>query len=105
MSADPNITPWLTIVGLGEDGADGLSPASLKALQNAEIIMGAKRHLGLLPDLDAKFVEWPVPFADGLLSVCRGHKSRFDCVGERRDSCNPCLVSLVVLRTVVFRLT
>lgn len=77
MSADPNITPWLTIVGLGEDGADGLSPASLKALQNAEIIMGAKRHLGLLPDLEAKFVEWPVPFADGLplLEKYRGQET------------------------------
>lgn len=58
--------PWLTIVGLGEDGADGLSPASLKALKEATIVMGAKRHLGLLPALTAELVEWPVPFADGL---------------------------------------
>ena len=40
--------PWLTIVGLGEDGPDGLSAASLRVLQEAEVIMGAKRHLGLL---------------------------------------------------------
>lgn len=74
MSADPNVAPWLTIVGLGEDGADGLSPASLKALQAAEIIMGAKRHLGLLPDVKAELIEWPVPFADGLplLETFRG---------------------------------
>lgn len=58
--------PWLTIVGLGEDGPDGLSPASLAALQSAEIIMGASRHLDLLPDFDAEMVPWPVPFADGL---------------------------------------
>ncbi|MBK0328201.1 precorrin-6y C5,15-methyltransferase (decarboxylating) subunit CbiE [Rhodobacteraceae bacterium F11138] len=59
-------TPWLTIVGLGEDGLDGLSTASRKALQAAEIVMGAKRHLELLPDLAAECVVWPVPFADGL---------------------------------------
>ncbi|GAA6206887.1 bifunctional cobalt-precorrin-7 (C(5))-methyltransferase/cobalt-precorrin-6B (C(15))-methyltransferase [Cognatishimia sp. WU-CL00825] len=57
---------WLTIVGLGEDGPDGLPPASLAALENAEIIMGAKRHLSLLPKLTAKLVTWPVPFADGV---------------------------------------
>jgi precorrin-6Y C5,15-methyltransferase (decarboxylating) len=58
--------PWLTIVGLGEDGPDGLSATSLAALQEADVIMGAKRHLGLLPDVTAKLVEWPVPFADGV---------------------------------------
>ncbi|WP_299351282.1 precorrin-6y C5,15-methyltransferase (decarboxylating) subunit CbiE [uncultured Shimia sp.] len=59
-------TPWLTIVGLGEDGPDGLSPASHAALQNAEIVMGAARHLDLLPDLSAETVTWPVPFSDGI---------------------------------------
>lgn len=74
MSADPNVAPWLTIVGLGEDGADGLPPASQKALQDAEIIMGAKRHLGLLPEVAAELIEWPVPFAEGLslLETFRG---------------------------------
>ncbi|WP_375230683.1 precorrin-6y C5,15-methyltransferase (decarboxylating) subunit CbiE [Roseobacter sp. S98] len=59
-------TPWITIVGLGEDGPDGLAPASLAALRSAEIIMGPPRHLALLPDVPAKRIEWPVPFADGL---------------------------------------
>ncbi|MEP2534179.1 precorrin-6y C5,15-methyltransferase (decarboxylating) subunit CbiE [Shimia sp.] len=59
-------TPWLTIVGLGEDGPDGLPAASRKALDDAQIVMGAARHLGLLPYLNAKTIEWPVPFADGL---------------------------------------
>lgn len=58
--------PWLTIVGLGEDGPDGLSPASLAALNAAEIVMGPARHLELLPNLAGKTVEWPVPFADGV---------------------------------------
>ena len=58
--------PWLTIVGLGEDGPDGLPPASRDALARAEVVMGAARHLSLLRDLGAERVEWPVPFADGL---------------------------------------
>jgi precorrin-6Y C5,15-methyltransferase (decarboxylating) len=67
--------PWLTIVGLGEDGPDGLSPASLAALQDAEIIMGAARHISLLPDVDADLIEWPVPFADGL-DILMGYRGQ-----------------------------
>ncbi|MDO6485771.1 precorrin-6y C5,15-methyltransferase (decarboxylating) subunit CbiE [Shimia thalassica] len=68
-------TPWLTIVGLGEDGPDGLSPASRQALAEAEIVMGAERHLSLLPDLTAETVVWPVPFADGI-PVLLSHRGK-----------------------------
>ncbi|KUF12433.1 bifunctional cobalt-precorrin-7 (C(5))-methyltransferase/cobalt-precorrin-6B (C(15))-methyltransferase [Pseudoponticoccus marisrubri] len=66
--------PWLTIIGLGEDGPDGLSPASRAALERAEIVMGPPRHLSLLPDLAAERIDWPVPFADGVqqLMALRG---------------------------------
>jgi precorrin-6Y C5,15-methyltransferase (decarboxylating) len=68
--------PWLTIVGLGEDGPDGLPPASRAALDAAEVVMGAARHLALLPDLTAETVVWPVPFAEGLprLLALRGRR-------------------------------
>jgi precorrin-6B C5,15-methyltransferase / cobalt-precorrin-6B C5,C15-methyltransferase len=59
-------TPWLTIIGLGEDGPEGLSDASHVALEKAEIIIGPPRHLALLGKHAAKQVEWPVPFADGV---------------------------------------
>ncbi|MGR3713694.1 MAG: precorrin-6y C5,15-methyltransferase (decarboxylating) subunit CbiE [Shimia sp.] len=78
MSADPlHAACWLTIVGLGEDGPDGLPPASRKALEEAEVVMGAARHLALLPDLKAETVTWPVPFADGIpvLLKLRGRKT------------------------------
>lgn len=58
--------PWLTIVGLGEDGPDGLCPASRRALEEAEVVMAPPRHLALLPASGAERVEWPVPWADGL---------------------------------------
>lgn len=68
--------PWLTIIGLGEDGPDGLSPASLAALNSAEIVMGPPRHLSLLPEGRWRTVEWPVPFSDGisLLTTLRGQR-------------------------------
>lgn len=67
--------PWLTIIGLGEDGPDGLSPASRAALDSAEIVMGPARHLSLLPGLAAETVTWPVPFADGIEQLL-GYRGR-----------------------------
>ena len=58
--------PWLTILGLGEDGPDGLATASLAALKAAEIVMGPPRHLSLLSGFCGETVEWPVPFSDGI---------------------------------------
>lgn len=58
--------PWLTIVGIGEDGAAGLSAASQAALAAAELVAGAPRHLALLPALTAPTLAWPVPFAAGI---------------------------------------
>lgn len=31
--------------------------------------MGAARHLALVPDLNAKSIEWPVPYADGIAQL------------------------------------
>ncbi len=56
----------MTILGIGEDGADGLSAAARAALDAAELVMGAARHLALLPGLRCEAVRWPVPFAAGL---------------------------------------
>lgn len=39
--------PWLAIIGLGEDGPAGLPEASRAALEGAEIVFGAPRHLAL----------------------------------------------------------
>lgn len=58
--------PWLTIVGIGEDGPAGLSAASLAAITDAEWLTGAARHLALLPDVRCDTAAWPVPFADGI---------------------------------------
>ncbi|MEX0368304.1 MAG: precorrin-6y C5,15-methyltransferase (decarboxylating) subunit CbiE [Ruegeria sp.] len=63
--------PWLTVVGLGEDGLDGLSPASRQVLDRAEVIMGPPRHLSLLPETGAERVEWPVPFSEGIPILTR----------------------------------
>src|ERR1700687_5925080 len=43
------MSPWLTVVGIGEDGWRGLSRHARQALLAADTIFGAARHLALLP--------------------------------------------------------
>lgn len=57
------IRPWLTIVGIGEDGRAGLSPAALSALEAAEIVFGGARHLALAGPLIGQATAWPSPFS------------------------------------------
>jgi precorrin-6Y C5,15-methyltransferase (decarboxylating) len=53
--------PWLTIIGIGDDGLTGLSPASRDALASAKAIFGGQRHLALV-GAEGKGRPWPVPF-------------------------------------------
>jgi len=67
--AEVNNAPWLTLLGWGEGGTQGLTAASQQALESAEVVFGARRHLRLLPPLNAEVIEWPVPFADGIAKL------------------------------------
>ena len=58
-------SPWLTIIGIGEDGRAGLSPAALAALDRADFVIGGARHIALAAPLSAQTQIWPSPFADG----------------------------------------
>ena len=57
----------LTVVGIGADGLAGL-PASARALiLDADVLLGAPRQLGLLPDRPGQRREaWPSPLRAGL---------------------------------------
>lgn len=64
---------WLTIVGLAEDGLEGLGDASRKALAEAEVIFGGPRHLELV-DAGSKGQPWPVPFSIAPVLAARGRR-------------------------------
>lgn len=55
------VETWLTVVGVNEDGRAGLAPAALQALAEAELIVGAPRHLALV-QAGPRGQPWPVPF-------------------------------------------
>ena len=42
--------PWLSIVGIGEDGLAGLSAAARTLVDSAEVLVGAERHFSRMPD-------------------------------------------------------
>src|SRR5262249_18258148 len=71
MSARVMTEPWLTIVGIGEDGLSGLSEASRKALAKAEVGFGGERPLKLA-DIGGRGKPWPVPFDIAPVLACRG---------------------------------
>lgn len=71
--SDPQVTPWLTLVGLGEDGLAGLGDASRKALAEAEVIIGGPRHLDLV-QAGSRGQPWPVPFSTAPVLAARGRR-------------------------------
>ena len=60
---------WLTIIGIGEDGLDGLTPAAASALDQAVLIVGGARHLSLIGPRTAERLTWPVPLADAFPAI------------------------------------
>ncbi|MEM7472469.1 MAG: precorrin-6y C5,15-methyltransferase (decarboxylating) subunit CbiE [Pseudomonadota bacterium] len=67
--------PWLHIVGIGEDGLDGLTPATRAVVEAAEIIVGGDRHHELSPNVSAERVAWPSPF-DALIDKLLSYKGK-----------------------------
>lgn len=67
--------PWLHIVGIGEDGMDGLVPATRAVVEAAEIIIGGDRHHRLSAAVTAERVAWPSPF-DALIDVLKAHRGK-----------------------------
>ncbi|MEI4473960.1 precorrin-6y C5,15-methyltransferase (decarboxylating) subunit CbiE [Frigidibacter sp. MR17.24] len=64
--------PWVTIIGLGEDGPEGLSVASRAALDAAEAVFGGPRHLALAGIDAGRARPWPVPFDTAPVLALRG---------------------------------
>jgi precorrin-6B C5,15-methyltransferase / cobalt-precorrin-6B C5,C15-methyltransferase len=77
-------SPWLSIVGIGEDGLDGLSEPTRKLLARADLIVGGRRHLALVASIGRPALEWEVPFAASIpkLLAHRGKQVVALCSGD-----------------------
>jgi precorrin-6B C5,15-methyltransferase / cobalt-precorrin-6B C5,C15-methyltransferase len=67
---------WLSIVGIGEDGVEGLSPVARRLITSAELVIGGARHLELAGDLVCgRPLAWPSPMSEAFSEIKR-HRGR-----------------------------
>jgi precorrin-6Y C5,15-methyltransferase (decarboxylating) len=69
------MSPWLTVIGIGDDGFAGLSPAARMLVETADIVVGGTRHLAMVPARTAQQLPWRQPFADSIAAIAR-HRGR-----------------------------
>lgn len=65
--------PWLSIIGIGEDGLEGLTLASRAALDGAEAVFGGARHLALA-EVGVRGRQWGLPFSTAPVLALRGRR-------------------------------
>lgn len=77
MTANAHSAPWLAIVGIGEDGLDGLGATARRLIGEAEFVFGGARHLALAANaITGERRPWPSPFDPAMAAVLeqRGRK-------------------------------
>ncbi|MDQ6434427.1 precorrin-6y C5,15-methyltransferase (decarboxylating) subunit CbiE [Mesorhizobium sp. LHD-90] len=79
MTADQNMAAgrWLSIIGIGEDGLDGLGAEARRRIAEADIVFGGKRHLALAEtEIKGESKPWPSPFDSEMRAILalRGRK-------------------------------
>jgi len=57
------MTPWLTVIGVGEDGIEALPPIHRATIAAAELVVGGERHLAMLGATKAETQSWASPLS------------------------------------------
>ncbi len=63
------VQKWLALVGIGEDGLDGLSPVARRLVADAEFIIGGARHLKLAGSPQGETMIWPSPIEGAIAPI------------------------------------
>ncbi len=81
------MTPWLYIVGLGEDGLEGLSPAARTLVTSAQVLIGGERHLAMVPEDGRERLTWTTPLCDLIEGIAarRGQRVCVLATGDPMD--------------------
>ncbi|MDE0149300.1 MAG: precorrin-6y C5,15-methyltransferase (decarboxylating) subunit CbiE [Rhodospirillaceae bacterium] len=60
----------MSIIGVGEDGVEGLGPAAREAVAEASVVYGGRRHLRLVESLiRGRAAPWPSPIRDAIPEI------------------------------------
>ncbi len=65
----PSSNKWLSLIGIGEDGIEALSPAARTLIAQAQLIIGGARHLALAGPLAAETMVWPSPLTAAIPQI------------------------------------
>ena len=71
---------WLSVVGIGEDGLAGLSPAARALIDHADVLVGGARHLDLAPVDGRERLTWPRGALTDLIPQLKERSDRGVCV-------------------------
>jgi precorrin-6Y C5,15-methyltransferase (decarboxylating) len=76
--------PWLSLVGIGADGLDGLGPPAREAMAGAELLAGSARHLAMVPEDGRPRLAWRSPLGDSMaeLLAWRGRRVSVLATGD-----------------------
>ena len=68
--------PWLTVIGIGDDGLAGLTPAVRTLIETAELLVGGARHQAMIAGTPAQRLTWDggVHHAAEIIARWRGHR-------------------------------
>ena len=63
------MSPWITVIGIGEDGLEGLSAARLDQINAADVLIGGARHHGKVDNPEAEVLDWGKGFDTALKEI------------------------------------
>jgi precorrin-6B C5,15-methyltransferase / cobalt-precorrin-6B C5,C15-methyltransferase len=66
----------ITVVGIGADGWDDLARASRRVVEDADVLIGGRRHLDLVPASAAVRETWAAPLVESLPALLARHTGR-----------------------------
>ena len=69
------MSPWLRIVGIGEDGLAGLAPSARALVEDADVLIGGARHLAMVEHLTAEKLGWESPLKATVARI-EGYRGR-----------------------------
>lgn len=68
--AGPAAAPWLSIIGLGESGVEGISPGARVLLEQAELVVGGQRHLDMaVASIHGRTMAWASPLEASVAEI------------------------------------
>lgn len=70
---------WLSVVGIGEDGLEGLTSRARMLVDGAQTLVGGDRHLAMIPEDGRQRLTWPSPLTD-LMPHIAEHRGSPVCV-------------------------